>query len=182
MNSKLATELNKHLNAQAPTKVILDCLERIELGDLTIDDNPESHFCIYFAAYSQISRSVFIGHHKKSGLWLFNGGHIDEDETLMEALKREIKEEWGLKSSDFEINDPAFFSITKINNPTKQKCLTHYDVWFFVETNQEDFTPFENNLLEEFHEADWKNFEEARGLISDDSTLLALDFIEENLI
>lgn len=34
--------------------------------------------------------------HKKLGMWLQPGGHIDENETPMEAAIREVKEETGL--------------------------------------------------------------------------------------
>lgn len=35
-------------------------------------------------------------HHHKSGLWLFPGGHIEEDETPDAAVKREAQEEVDL--------------------------------------------------------------------------------------
>lgn len=63
---------------------------RIEKGQLTRDENISSHFCVYFAAYDPECKQVFIGQHKKSGLWLFNGGHIDKGETPNETLKREM--------------------------------------------------------------------------------------------
>jgi len=39
---------------------------------------------------------VLLVHHKKSGLWLPVGGHIDENETPDDALVREFKEETKL--------------------------------------------------------------------------------------
>jgi 8-oxo-dGTP pyrophosphatase MutT (NUDIX family) len=40
--------------------------------------------------------------HKKLGLWLHVGGHVENNETLDEALEREIKEEVNLKVSFIE--------------------------------------------------------------------------------
>ena len=67
--------------------------KRLLEGKLTRDENPTSHFCVYFSAFDPKSQKVFIGFHKKSRLWLFNGGHMDKGETPMEAIKREMGEE-----------------------------------------------------------------------------------------
>ncbi|MFZ2975787.1 MAG: NUDIX domain-containing protein [Candidatus Moraniibacteriota bacterium] len=155
-------------------------LQRIEEGKITRDENPKSHFCIYFAAYDPTVKKVFIGHHKKSGFWLFNGGHIDEGETMKETLAHEISEEWGLNANDFEIKLPVFLSLTKIDNPTKQPCNWHYDFWSFIAVDKNTFHPVRENLLEEFHEAGWKTLAEAKEVIKDRSTLLAIDFMEKN--
>lgn len=107
-------------------------LERAKEGLLTRDENPETHFCVYFAGYDPKAKKIFIGHHIKSGLWLFNGGHIDKGEVPMETLHREVGEEWG-NSIRVDVEDkPALLTITEINNPTKQKCRLHYDIWYFV--------------------------------------------------
>lgn len=179
--SRLAAELKGLLSSHfLDGETIAKFLQKIEQGSLTRDEDPKSHLCAYFAAYDPDSKQVFIGHHKKSGLWLFNGGHIDEGETIRETLMREIKEEWGLDGKDFEIKPPALLTITEINNPTKQLCNVHYDLWCFIAVDKDSFMPVEAKLLEEFHEAGWKNLEEARNLIKDKSTLLAVDFVENN--
>lgn len=178
---KLASELEELLNSNfANNEVVSKFLQRIEQDKLTKDENPKSHFCIYFAAYDPNAKQVFIGHHKKSGLWLFNGGHIDSGETIQETLIREIGEEWGLDGNDFTLNPPALLTITEIDNPTKQPCNFHYDLWCFVVVDKNNFNPVETRLLEEFYEAGWKNLDEARKLIIEKNNLTAIDFVENN--
>ena len=145
-------------------------LERIREREFTKDEDSRSHLCAYFAAYDSKARKVFIGHHKKSGLWLFNGGHIDEGETMEQTLAREIGEEWGLDANDFEINRPAMLSITEIHNPEKQPCNWHFDIWNFLDVDKNTFKPDEKKVLEEFYEFGWKNLKEARELIKDKHT------------
>ena len=100
---------------------------------------------------------------------------------MAETLTREISEEWGLNANDFEIKPPAFLTLTEINNPTKQPCNWHYDIWSFIAVDKNNFQPVEEKLLEEFHEAGWKNLVEARVLIKEKNTLLAIDFVEKEL-
>lgn len=178
---QLSDELKKLLNSQFKNDGIsARFLERIEEGRLTKDENPQSHFCTYFAAYDLRAKQVFIGHHRKSGLWLFNGGHIDKGETISQTLTREINEEWGLDSKDFNIELIPLLTITDIYNPAKQTCRTHYDLWHFIKVDRSEFKPEAAKLAEEFHEMGWKNLTEARNLITDKNTLLAVDFIEDN--
>ena len=152
--------------------------KRLKNGAISLKDDPVSHFCVYFAAYDPENKRVFIGHHKKSGLWLFNGGHIEKDETPKQGLKREIAEEWGI---DFNVDNlmPKLLTITVIaNNPAKRPCQTHYDIWFFVPQDS-DFAPDENRLSEEFYKTGWKTFKEARKLAKDPNTLKGINEIEK---
>lgn len=40
---------------------------------------------------------VLIVHHKASGVWVFPGGHVDENEAHHEAAAREVLEETGVR-------------------------------------------------------------------------------------
>lgn len=183
MNRKkhnLENDLLELLVSQSDSDVIVNYRQRIKEGNFTIQENTESHFCVYFAAFDSNAKKVFIGHHKKSGLWLFNGGHIDEGESINETLEREIEEEWGLIASDFDIKQPELFTITEINNSTKQTCKRHYDIWFFIDVEQNDFMPEQSKILEEFHQAGWNSYDEAKELVKDKNTLKGIEFIAKN--
>jgi 8-oxo-dGTP pyrophosphatase MutT (NUDIX family) len=158
--------------------VIEEFTKRVDEGQLTRDENPISHSCVYFAGYDKVSKKVFIGHHKKSGLWLFNGGHIDKEETPEEAVDREISEEWGVRISYESIGEPKLLTIAPINNPNKP-CRTHFDIWYFVSLSEKEFKPNQQLLETEFHVTGWKTFEEARELMNESANLLAIDTIEK---
>jgi len=95
-DSKLAIELREVIKKKfSNTEISKRFLDRLEQGILTRDENPVSHFCAYFGAYDPKAKEIFIGHHKKSGLWLVNGGHIDKDETLKETLREKLTKNGG---------------------------------------------------------------------------------------
>lgn len=164
-----------------PKEIVGQYSKRVRRGEFSIKESPKSHFCVYFAAFDPEMKEVFVGHHKKSGLWLFNGGHLDPDETIKVAVIREMREEWDLDGNDFEIKMPEFLTITEIHNPKKQPCRKHYDLWCFIEIDKKEFNPSEETLLEEFHEYGWKSFDEARRLMSGGNSVEAIDFVENKL-
>lgn len=178
MNKQL-DRIKQIISLFAYSPINKDFLVRLKEDELlTRDENPYSHFCVYFAAFDANSKKVFIGHHKKSGLWLFNGGHIDKGETPEESLEREIGEEWGVRVAFESIGEPKLLTITPINNPAKQKCTSHYDIWYFVSLSETNFKPDQELLATEFYTTGWKTINEARSLITDPNTLKAIDEFE----
>ncbi|MBU0572211.1 NUDIX domain-containing protein [Patescibacteria group bacterium] len=156
-------------------------IRRLEQGNFTQAENPYNHFCVYFAAYDPKLKEVFIGHHKKSGLWLFNGGHIDEGESPQEALEREMGEEWGIEMTADEVGGSSLLTITDVENPGRQQCTLHYDIWYFVPVNKVEFEPDEELLSKEFYQTDWKSIADANELITDENTILAIREIVNRL-
>lgn len=149
-------------------------LKRLEEGKTTRDENPISHFCCYFLPYNPATKEIFIIHHKKSGLWLAPGGHIDKDENPMQTLNREIEEELGIKNKITEKINPFLLTITPINNPV-QPCKEHFDIWYRFSTDGSEF----NVDPKEFNETRWLGVEDARKLIIDPANIEALDKMEE---
>lgn len=145
-----------------------------------MDEDPISHLCAFFPAYDPNTKKVFIGRHIRSGIWLFNGGHVDKGETLTEALEREINEEWGPQIRIRKIEEPSLLTITAIQKKMKNRaCKTHYDIWSFVEVNERTFNPEEKKLKEEFYETRWLNPDEAKKRITDPNTRKALEVLEK---
>ena len=147
-------------------------LERLEKGMLTRDEDSKAHFCAYFLPFNPENKKFFIVHHKKSGLWLSPGGHIDAGETLLEALNREIKEELGLECFFKEPQTPFLLTVTPINHPT-QPCKEHFDIWYSVPTDGGGF----NIDPREFHNTQWMTIGEAKEIVTDPANLDALKII-----
>ena len=71
-------------------------------------------------------------------------------------------------------------TTTDIYNPTKQTCRLHLDIWHFINVDKNNFKPVRDKLAEEFYSTNWMKIDRARELVTDKSTLSALDFIESN--
>lgn len=89
-------------------------LARLREGNLTRDENEESHFCVFFAGVDFKTKKVFIGHHKKADIWLFNGGHIDNRELPIQTMIREMGEEWNIKIQNLKFKTQNLNSKIKI--------------------------------------------------------------------
>ncbi len=152
-------------------------LKRIEQGALTRDENPLSHFCVYFLPVHRDKKEIFIVYHKKSGLWLSPGGHLDQGETPIQAVNREITEELGVPAFFQEAPQPFLFTIVDIIDQ-KHTCKTHHDLWYRMPTDGTDF----HIDPTEFHETRWITIPAARELVTDPSNLHAFDRIEAGFL
>ncbi len=158
----------------APADVKQKYVERLAEGALVRDENPITHFCSYFLPYRLKDKKIFLEAHKKSGLWLSPGGHIDPGETPGEAAEREIKEELGIKQ---QIDKAKFLTITYIKRDVRS-CRVHYDIWHFVPLDDRALPTSKEG---EFDDACWFTPDAARKVVTDESNLNTIDFVERNL-
>ena len=149
-------------------------LKRVEEGDLTRDEGNISHLGCYFLPYNPETKQLFVVHHKKSGLWLFPGGHVDEGELPLQTLNREIEEELGAKDRITEEIKPFLLSITPINHD-KIMCKEHLDIWFRFPTDGSEFVVDPT----EFYETRWVSIQGAKNLMTDPPNLKAVSKMEE---
>jgi 8-oxo-dGTP pyrophosphatase MutT (NUDIX family) len=170
MPTALAAELRR-LIAGIPDQVMARrWSDRLRQGMPTRDENPRSHFCAYFLPYNPMTYQVFIVHHKKSGLWISPGGHIDAGETLFQTLNRELEEELGVKNGIKRGIQPFLFTITPIENSV-QSCKEHFDLWYRIPTDGSSFSIDPK----EFHDTRWLTVADARTLVTDPPNIEALD-------
>lgn len=150
---------------------------KVEMGKLVREDDPASHFDVMAAIYDPERRLVLLGDHKKSGLYLFNGGHIDKGELPREALRREVSEEVGWEMERAEVPEPELLTICPIEI-AGMTCRRHYDLWFFLPVNSEKLVIDEEKMATEYWTWGWYSLEEARKLETSEPHETAFDFIE----
>ena len=91
-------------------------------------DTPPKHLVVYFIPVDAAQRCLLLGDHRKSGLWLPPGGHVEDGEDPRLAVIRETREELGI-AAKFDDDNPFFLTVT----PTKG-ANRHLDVdlWFVL--------------------------------------------------
>lgn len=175
-------EFIRSLEGRGDAETFAAFLARAAEGHPSRDENPQTHFSVYFAGYDPTHRLLFMGHHKKSGLWLFNGGHMDAGELSMESALREIGEEWGLAIPAAALDEPQLLTITDINPALHLPCQVHYDFWYFVPLDSQTTVFDAAKLATEFYTTRWLTPDEARPLALEPATHLAIDWIEAHCV
>lgn len=105
------------------------------------------------SAFIVSERGVILHKHKKLGIWVQPGGHIDAGETPEVAVVREAQEETGL--SVHHLSDPA--SILHVDVHLGPRGHTHHDLRYLVFADPVDPCP----PPDESQEVAWFSFDEA---------------------
>jgi 8-oxo-dGTP diphosphatase len=114
-------------------------------------NNPptERHFVSYFPMLDFETRRIFLVFHKKANIWLPPGGHIEPDETPLEAAVRECGEELGIPARFIDSRPFFVSSVTTQNTPDP-----HLDIAFwFVMVSSVDERLFLDT--KEFSDSNW---------------------------
>jgi 8-oxo-dGTP diphosphatase len=125
-----------------------------ELFRIAKPATPNTHLVSYFVILDPITQSILLVDHKKAGLWLPAGGHVEAGERPKETVRREIQEELGIEA-DFLFEDPFFVTVTK----TVGLTAGHTDVtfWYVLKGDSNLSIEFDK---EEFHRISWFKKEE----------------------
>ena len=145
-------------------------LAKLDSGRLLRADDPRGHFCVMFLPLDPASRQVLAVHHRKAGLWLFPGGHIEPGESIVGTLNREVQEEVRLPPQFSETALPFLISVTDGIRNVGRECTIHYDIWYLLEASPSDV----HAETEEFTESRWVGVAEAQTLIHDRACRSAL--------
>ncbi|MEL6520302.1 MAG: NUDIX hydrolase [Pseudomonadota bacterium] len=89
-------------------------------------DRPDPHLVSYFAVIDR--DHMLLGDHRKSGLLLPSGGHVEPGEHPRRTVEREAQEELSLKA-DFLFPEPIFVTATQTVGPNSH---TDISLWFVL--------------------------------------------------
>jgi 8-oxo-dGTP pyrophosphatase MutT (NUDIX family) len=89
---------------------------------------PPKHLVVYFVPVDAAGRCLLLGDHRKSGLWLPPGGHVEEGEDPRAAVVREADEELGVVAGSLD-DRPLFLTVTPTNDASRHLDV---DLWFVL--------------------------------------------------
>jgi|SRR5579872_3202964 len=99
---------------------------------------PTPHLVSYFLLIDHDQRDVLLVDHRKAGLWLPTGGHVEPGEHPAATVRREAREELGIRAvfSPVTGENPAFVSVAE----TAGTAGRHTDVslWFVLSCRVSD--------------------------------------------
>jgi 8-oxo-dGTP pyrophosphatase MutT (NUDIX family) len=121
-------------------------------------DKPDKHLVCYFLQYDRHAGKLWLGSHRKSGLWLPAGGHPERNEHPRMAVMRELQEELGQKA-DFIFTEPIF--LTETVTVAQTAGHTDVDLWFLLSGDStEPIKTAGTDFDREYSDYRWLNFDE----------------------
>ncbi|HEX3517010.1 MAG TPA: NUDIX hydrolase [Trebonia sp.] len=97
-------------------------------------DTPPKHLVVYFIPVDAAERCLLLGDHRKSGLWLPPGGHVEDGEDPRQAVIREAREELGI-AAEFADDKPLFLTVTPTKGPNSHIDV---DLWFVLRVTRRE--------------------------------------------
>lgn len=91
---------------------------------------PPKHLVSYFVLLDPHNRQLLLVDHRKAGLWLPSGGHVEPGEHPRAAVERELWEELQI-AARFMFPEPLFLTVTQ----TVGQTAGHTDVslWYVLQ-------------------------------------------------
>lgn len=114
----------------------------------------------YIIAIIDRELKVLLHKHKKLGIWIGIGGHVERDEDPLETLFREVEEETGLsievaisKSNQIETHEvrelplPEVILVEKIPPFGKEPAHVHIDFIYFAVTSHPELLRMKEDFM-----------------------------------
>lgn len=146
-------------------------------------------YCLVATAYVVRGDKTLLLKHRKLGLWLPPGGHVEPGETPDEAVRREVREETGLDIDFVEPPRPPVMDderVTSLHQPQRVQVEAipghdhHVDLVYFTAAR-----PGPEPSSAEGHEMRWHGAADLdAGHLTDEIRLSSLDairFVQERL-
>jgi 8-oxo-dGTP diphosphatase len=113
---------------------------------------PSPHLVSYFLLTDKPEGRVLSVDHRKAGLWLPSGGHVEPGEHPVATVRREVQEELGIPAvfSPVTGDQPIFVTVTE-TAPTVNRH-TDVSLWFVLSSGANE--PLKPDLRE-FRQVRW---------------------------
>ncbi|MEO7032958.1 MAG: NUDIX hydrolase [Polyangiaceae bacterium] len=134
------------------------------------------HFTASAFVLSPDKREVILIHHKKLGIWVQPGGHVEAtDAGLLSAARREVAEEVGLGELDLLPSESSLFDVDIHTIPARkaEPAHEHFDVRFAFVARTRDF-----ERTEEVADVRWVPLGDVGEITNDVSVLRAVQKLQ----
>lgn len=114
-------------------------------------DVPPRHLVSYFVAFDEPRRELLLVAHRKAGLWLPSGGHVEPREDPWTTVERECREELHIDAVPSVVSGdrPFFLTVTDTRAPGGH---TDVSLWYVLQVDAASVTTFDEG---EFTAVKW---------------------------
>lgn len=114
------------------------------------NNNQCGHITVSGMICSADYENLLLCFHNRYREWAPIGGHKSEEETIFEALRREISEEIGILDKDFTIDfNCSILSLDKKKYQCRTKNTMHYDISLLVRLSHSSLLFEKNQEIQE---------------------------------
>lgn len=105
-------------------------------------DVPPMHLVSYFVVLDETRGQLLLVAHRKAGLWLPAGGHVEPGELPWAAVVRECREELGIEAVPSPITGahPLFLTVTRTRG---HRPHTDVSLWYLLSAGAHTITSYD---------------------------------------
>jgi 8-oxo-dGTP pyrophosphatase MutT (NUDIX family) len=114
-------------------------------------DVPSPHLVSYFVVLDETRGQLLLVAHRKAGLWLPSGGHVEQLEDPWDTVTRECREELRIEAVPSTVSGtrPLFLTVTRTRG---QGPHTDVSLWYVLRSSVDAVTSYDE---EEFTAIKW---------------------------
>jgi 8-oxo-dGTP pyrophosphatase MutT (NUDIX family) len=114
-------------------------------------DVPPMHLVSYFVVFDEARGEILLVAHRKAGLWLPSGGHVEPMEAPWDTVLRECDEELRIEAVASAVSGerPFFLTVTRTRGQGRH---TDVSLWYVLRAAADDIVSFDE---EEFDAIRW---------------------------
>ena len=178
----LREQLSKHEPADAAEARFVERMLELSQNGAACEARhfEPGHFTASAFVLSPDRSELVLIHHKKLGIWVQPGGHVEpSDADLNQAARREVKEEVGLgELAPFDGDAAALFDVDIHLIPARKgdPAHEHFDVRYAFVASTRELVHSDEVLAQR-----WVKLAEVEGIGSDRSVLRAVEKLRARL-